>query len=976
VSDYIRDFPGVAKLSTGDILIAGGFATVTGTPETASNKCVRLVTSSTLSVADGSDANGISYRTNTWGTVPNMTSARTEFGLTALSGSSTNSVIAVGGINGSTILATSEIYNATSNTWSAGPNLPKEYPSGLSRGKACHQQVLLADGRLWVGGGIGQTNEASNGVYLYDNKTNSFGYPKSLVSSAGASGNLKIARSNFKAVRLLDGRVFIAGGRLLPRTVDVDSTLWNYWGLDEFSGTSLVNYGTNTTALTTSGTVTILTPGKIKNARSFAAAASATAFGDTTQANIFNSGTWSIDGWVNAWPASKVIFTYRSSLSGFGASNNYLCQIGIDASSKLFVLWQNGVFNTVTATSTASNPFPSGLTTWAHFAVTSKAHSPADGLCDVDFYVNGQNVGTVTNLALSAGGSSANYNLATDPNPSATLGNFANGIDDFKIYSRALTQFDVRKNFMAGLGDNPAWKSLAGGANIPKSTEVTNTCEIWDPTTETSTLTTSMAMARSDFEMQLLDDGRVLIIGGYGYSPTGVSAQQNALGSTTWDSTTLFSWPTISSIPDCEIYDPTTRLFSKISPMATGKAKFWSVKIPGKNKILVGGYQSQVWEVLDLTTMKWSLPPWLTQSNLVGPNTYNHSWAFSDGGWVLLGGGIASSSFTKGTYLAPGGGDVSASGGINGLFPVTVIDSTNFTYQSPIKAYTNSHGAITGNQPVTTSGSISYSTSRTTSWNATSATRASNVTALTVSNPTGITTFPFAVGDIIFFDSDNVTYLSGLKTLTAVTSNTISFADVGANAGPTGINGIVNRQYGFGTSLEVQAYANTVNVGPYIFNPNSYTINAGISTLSAALGKDINYRSFDIQSPGFVADSAGYVVFDFGGPLQSQPIPYIETFPNGSGGITVLVNNFVPSVNYPAGTSISTISSIVPAQPSIQTGAFYMTDSSAGRVNAQNQLEEAVAAGESVTINVAYPGDRGLGGAGATNSDKKWVWGK
>jgi hypothetical protein len=61
----------------------------------------------------------------------------------------------------------------------------------------------------------------------------------------------------------------------------------------------------------------------------------------------------------------------------------------------------------------------------------------------------------------------------------------------------------------------------------------------------------------------------------------------------------------------------------------------------------------------------------------------------------------------------------------------------------------------------------------------------------------------------------------------------------------------------------------------------------------------------------------------------------------------------------------------VPEYPD-DAGSFYLTGSTSGRLTAETFLEEAVAAGITLNLDVVYPGDRGLGGEGnpTTGDDK------
>jgi RHS repeat-associated protein len=91
--------------------------------------------------------------TGTWAATGSMTGARTLHSATQLntnSNSTTNGkVLVAGGLNGSTSQNTAQLYSPTAGTWTAGAN--------LNAARHAHTATLLADGRVLVAGGLNGT---------------------------------------------------------------------------------------------------------------------------------------------------------------------------------------------------------------------------------------------------------------------------------------------------------------------------------------------------------------------------------------------------------------------------------------------------------------------------------------------------------------------------------------------------------------------------------------------------------------------------------------------------------------------------------------------------------------------------------------------------------------------------------------------------------------------------------------------------
>jgi hypothetical protein len=164
--------------------------------------------------------------------------------------------------------------------------------------------------------------------------------------------------------------------------------------------------------------------------------------------------------------------------------------------------------------------------------------------------------------------------------------------------------------------------------------------------------------------------------------------------------------------------------------------------------------------------------------------------------------------------------------------------------------------------------------------------------------------------------------------------------------------------------------------GPYSYDPTvGYTLGEQAAAITQEIdGVDDSILFVDDSSD--FPDGEGKLIIGFGTARQEGPVPYISR-PSSQ---TLRIN---PAYNFknqhPAGTDISLISQNAPAKPSIDGTdfPFYVTDSVAGRIYAEQLLKEITATGIRVVIYILYPDDIGLGKEGdVVNSEKYYIWGR
>jgi hypothetical protein len=155
-------------------------------------------------VAGGTDQTGAAVNTaeiynaftNTWSQAANMSTPRALSTAIALPD---GRVLVAGGqtvvSDASSALASGEVYNPASNTWTPVTN-------SMSSPRGRHVAVLLGTGKVLLAGGNGTTAAGNASADLYDPATNSF-------APAGSMGTARI----FPGLALLStGRVLVAGG--------------------------------------------------------------------------------------------------------------------------------------------------------------------------------------------------------------------------------------------------------------------------------------------------------------------------------------------------------------------------------------------------------------------------------------------------------------------------------------------------------------------------------------------------------------------------------------------------------------------------------------------------------------------------------------------------------------------------------------------------------------------------------------------
>lgn len=467
-----------------------------------------------------------------------------------------------------------------------------------------------------------------------------------------------------------------------------------------------------------------------------------------------------------------------------------------------------------------------------------------------------------------------------------------------------------------------------------------NSVEIYDPVLNTWSDGPPMTVARSNHQLLLLADGRVLAFGGRGRHvdrPT----------------------PSVDGLNSAEIYDPKLNRWHP----APSTQQVWSnastAVLNGRLFVAAGDYAvTEAIESQNRSTLQWN-------AHFLR-DTAHRDRMFDLGGIALLTGGQSPSfnTYTTADLLIPGADAVSG-GAFNGPHEVLTAGASSVTFKTPEQPfYTSNVGNPSG------PGGTTFDTATGTylpgagyAYSLQTAQRASNITTLTLL--AGKTTAGLAVGQRVFVNLNGSTgFTPGWQTLTTVGSTTVAYSDPGGNLGPSAVTGAVDVDLNPNATLTLSAApVQSVDAGgPYIYDPDDGLAVTGVETaLTVPVQESHHYDRLNIGDTSGFPDEPGYLVLGFGTAQQSIPLRFLEKVgPN----LLLIDFNHAMAHDYPAGSTVTLLSGrgpFVPANPA-ESFTFYLTGSTAGRVAAQATAAAAAAAGIKVDFDVVYPGDRGLGG--------------
>jgi hypothetical protein len=212
--------------------------------------------------------------------------------------------------------------------------------------------------------------------------------------------------------------------------------------------------------------------------------------------------------------------------------------------------------------------------------------------------------------------------------------------------------------------------------------------------------------------------------------------------------------------------------------------------------------------------------------------------------------------------------------------------------------------------------------------------------------------------------------LNGLYKITVTGANSFTYVTPEFQATTTALSG--------GTATPTAAESDD-RPGPFVFDPDAgLAITGEATTVTQDVVSGFSYRILTVTDATDFPDETGYLMFDFGGPLETAPVKYLAKI---SSTELLIDPGYLFPINLPSGTRVVRLTQRTPFDPaSMEISKFYVTGAAEGRVAASDAIDQLVAAGLTIDKNILYPGDRGLGNEGypasgsAKLSDKVQVW--
>jgi N-acetylneuraminic acid mutarotase len=442
----------------------------------------------------------------------------------------------------------------------------------LTTARLGHTATKLANGKVLVTGGYNVSNNSLASAELYDPTTGLW----------TSTGNLLATRVDHAATLLPNGKVLVSGGADPVTGVRYMGTELYDPSVGTWTATGNLNFGRINHSTTLINGKVLLAGGVDQNS------------------GINIASTEQYDPATGVWTLKGNLSTARVNHTATALSNGKVMLVG-------------------------------GVDNGANILKAAELYDPATGLWSATFSpFEPKSDGLATLLAdgkvLVYGGMGPSGFVTNSEifNPASTLIPWA--------YASADSTAQSHVNRTATL--LPNGKVLfAGGSDTSGSNILTTSNEIFDPSTGLWSATAKLISARVGHTATLLDNGKVLVVGGY-------ALQSSALGTT----------PTAVVSASAELYvvSAATPSWHAAGSLATARTLHTSTLLDSGNVLVVGGDTSydnagtgvlSSVEIYNAATGAWTT----AASNLINAR-YGHTATLLPNGKVLVAGGASSAS--------------------------------------------------------------------------------------------------------------------------------------------------------------------------------------------------------------------------------------------------------------------------------------------------------------------------------------------
>jgi N-acetylneuraminic acid mutarotase len=646
--------------------VTSTWAFVGSLPSARFEHSATLLNDGRVLVAGGSDASGSFLASveiydpvaRTWNAGASMANPRALHSATLLAD---GRVLVTGGVDASGVLNAPEVYDPTADSWTSAGT--------MSSPRVFHSAALLPNGQVLIAGGqagVQAQAGALGSAERYDPSTNSWSAAATMQQAASSTG----------AVLLASGKVLLAG--TLGQIYDPVADSWQAATSPPGPGNQLPGPGGSAALL--------LADGRVLAGGGFGyLAGMATLYDPVVQSWSPTHFAFAPYASMTELPDGRVLFIGGIGHGGVTAdSSQYQPLAGATVldpqTGAATVLGSQAYAGAFAAASVLADGrvLVSGGSNYYRVPQTATAVASA-GIFDptTNTWTTAASMSTVrlqhvqTTLAngsvLVTGGSDGNLRLFASAevySPGADAWSTAGAMSSAR-YQHSATRL------------NDGRVLVAGGSNLPDQpsgcscTTYLASADIYNPTSNTWAATGTLVTARYHHTATLLNNGKVLVTGGFGGATSTLMSGGGALASAelydpssgTWSGAASMSTARMNhtatllasgkvlvaggsngsaTIASAEVYDPASDTWTPVAAMSTPR-QFQGAQILASGSVLVvGGLNDSTSAVFGVSSAELYDPSanaWSAAGSMVTPRQYFVLAALGDGRVLLDGGG-------------------------------------------------------------------------------------------------------------------------------------------------------------------------------------------------------------------------------------------------------------------------------------------------------------------------------------------------